>query len=251
MTNKEYDSETIGKYLKKELSPAEQSAFEDRLLTDPTLAEEVKLQQEVEYGMDAYYSREQWKARLQETEAALRAEEDKQKWWSRKRLFWLAATAASLLILLTAGYFFFSSSPSAPQLFEAYYQPYPNVAAPLERSGNEKEASGPFALYEQGAYEAAVPAFEKAMANQQNPQPALNFYYAISLLETGKTNEAITKLEMVNNSRDLRFAKPARWYLALAYLKQNQPGEAKKLLKEMVEESADYREKAAQLLNEL
>lgn len=251
MTNKEFDSEEIEKYLRHELSSEEHQAFENNLLLNPALAEEAKFQEQLVRGMNAYFCREQLKPLLQETEIKLRAEESR-KGQSGKGYFpWLIAMAASFLLLITAGYFILADTTSAPQLYEAYYQPYPNIAAPLERSGNEEVTENPFALYEQRAYELAVPAFEKAMKNQQNPQPALRFYYALSLLQTDKTAEAIDQLKAVSTARDTRFFSPSRWYLALAYLKQDTPGEAKRLLKELSAGNSAYQEKAKQLSRDL
>jgi len=73
---------------------------------------------------------------------------------------------------------------------------------------------------------------------------------ASQLYQNNQLNEAIKAFEKVANNSSEVYVQKANWYLALCYLKQNQPGKAKPLLEEL-KQSGDYKEKAATVLKQL
>ncbi|KQS33816.1 tetratricopeptide repeat protein [Dyadobacter sp. Leaf189] len=87
---------------------------------------------------------------------------------------------------------------------------------------------------------------------QENTDPVLEsfrkFYLGVSYLSKGEAARALTYLQEVKNPlRD-----EARWYTALAHLKNNDPGKARVILQSIKNDSASkFNTEAGQLLNEL
>ena len=252
MKNNGHDIDKIDKYLKKQLSEQERRDFEQQMENDPDLAKEVALQQDVMEGIDAYFSKG-LKRNLQELEKEIRHNQTEVVRKKRRWFSWVTAIAASVLMVLLAGYFILFSKPDNQELFQAYYQPYPNIVAPAERSENgADEDTQPFRLYESGNYSAAIPAFEIALETaEEQEKPALHFYYGLSLLHLGKTAPAIEHLQLVSKQEDSPFALPAQWYQALAFLKNNDPVRAKAILEELRNSDTIYQKKSMELLEEL
>jgi thioredoxin-like negative regulator of GroEL len=78
-------------------------------------------------------------------------------------------------------------------------------------------------------------------------------YKAVSLMETGKTKQAIQLLSEVieRNGESWEYYQDAQWYLALAYIKAKQTKEAKEILKQIVDDGRVYANKAVGMLKNL
>jgi tetratricopeptide (TPR) repeat protein len=160
--------------------------------------------------------------------------------------------AASLTVILVVSYFFLFSPDTrdAQQLFSAYYKPYYNVIDDYKRGGNatpsETEA---FRLYEQKEYESAINAFEKGLSEDPENIPLL-FYGGLSYLAADEMDKAISMLDRVVTSKHT-LKEAAEWYLALAYLKNNDLLQSKKIVEDIAGHEGAYKDKATSLLQEL
>lgn len=86
--------------------------------------------------------------------------------------------------------------------------------------------------YEQKDFRGAIADFERTLSNEPGNYNAL-FYSAISYLSTGETDKAVANLNKVLENKEGEFYDAAQWYLSLAYIKKNDPQNARKILTEL------------------
>lgn len=77
------------------------------------------------------------------------------------------------------------------------------------------------------------------------------FYKALSQMELQKTTDAIITFEQFDLDKNNSFTPFVKWYLALAYLRENQQEKAMPLLKSLSEIENPQQEVAQKLLEEL
>ncbi|MEP0675114.1 MAG: CDC27 family protein [Nonlabens ulvanivorans] len=115
----------------------------------------------------------------------------------------------------------FGNSITTLELFESNYEPYRNVMGGIERGEEIKEdlISKAFYTYEIKDYTTAAILFEQLYETDQ--QSMYLFYHANAQLGKGNTQKAISLYKQHQNVQDDFYAR-SRWYLALAYLKNDQ-----------------------------
>lgn len=189
------------------------------------------------------------KLRLQQLEACIAQSEQAASVEkpARLRRVWTAVA----LVCAGAMVLFYYRSVNDNQLFENYYQSYPNVVAFVERGSVANEPKDEaLQLYEQGHYDEALAGFEKFCQTQQ-ATPSTLFYAGIACIETNRLEEAEQYLLMASQQPDTAFAAQAQWYLALVYVKKDERKKATVYLTALVRHTEAYKEKAQRLLNEL
>ncbi len=134
---------------------------------------------------------------------------------------WLVA--ASILIIVGLGFVFVKSNfyPSPDKLFVENYEPYRNIALPIERGENANTIEySAFVAYENGNYHKAINLFN-SVPNSNTVY--IIFYKSMCYMSINKTRVAITLLKTIVDSdpevnSEKNFKELANWYLALAYL---------------------------------
>ena len=158
--------------------------------------------------------------------------------------------AAAVVLLLVASIVFYSqfSGPTPEELYLSYYEPYDaNVST---RSYTEDEDVNPLEAYQEGDYEKAVVALRKAV-EKSDALPSFRVYLGISLLETGKVEEAIELFQKVYEETPNDFTgQNAEWYLALVELKRS-PEKAKERFKKIAEQGGVYEREAKEVFEKL
>ncbi len=107
--------------------------------------------------------------------------------------------------------------------------------------------------YVGGSYEEAAPLLAEA-ADLMDPgatRDQARFFAGLSFLLVGDTEAARLHLEVAASSEILVVADRSQWYLAQLNLLEDQPEDARRLLKELAAGSPGYRVQAAELLGEL
>jgi tetratricopeptide (TPR) repeat protein len=161
---------------------------------------------------------------------------------------WLVA--ASIIILLGMSYFIvFQNINSNEALFAENFEPYRNIIQPIVRSNvSDDIKSQAFIAYEKREFNKAILFFSKIQETESNSYYI--FYKANCFLALENSSEAISLLKnYISTQGD--FTEKARWYLALAYLKENNIKSTKNILQNIVDSKTYYHKKAALLLNEL
>ena len=225
----------INKYFENTLSEAELKAFNTLLLNDNDFKEEFEFQKELRDTL-VLNDREELKKEIQNWDTT-----------KNKPRFKPWLIAACILILLGSSWqlFFNSQSNSTEDLYASYFEPYRNIVQPIVRGEHKEDLkSKAFEAYEAKDYENAILHFNEIL--NEEPNATISFYKANTLLQLNKANEAIILLEAnVKNPDTLQDRN--LWYLALAYLKENNVDASKKTLKLLISQSK-FKAKEAKIL---
>lgn len=260
MEKSEKLQELIDKQLLGKLHPAEAEALEAAKQQDPSLAANIAASEQAIAAIDVYND-QQLKARLQALEQQLRsqaaADEDRSSatpappaapFRVLRSRQWLAV-AASLLLLLAAAWWWTqlpTAEPLGPATFAANFSPHRNLAVNITRAGdgNTPEEAA-YAAYEAAQWD------EAAMAIAALPPSLLHdFYLAQIELQQQATEKAIQRLEKLVAS-DFPLREEAEWYLALAFMQQNQGEKARPWLERIAAAPEHpFREEASSLMDD-
>jgi len=264
-----FNYEQIDQYIDGTLTGEALANFEAKLLTDKTLAEEVALYKDVDVTLASTYAYKEEDAALEQTfnqlgkkyftkEATIqeadsakikqdntkviplqpRAKESEDRQpsglrWLRPIIGLVAAALIALLIF----------QPWQRSLIDRYYEPFAlEIGQRSDGAAGLKDAQK---AYNSGDYASALPVFEKYTGDKIEVQIAKgNAEYYL-----GKTDAAISTFQKIASGNSV-YTPTANWYLAGAYLKQNEPEKAKAVL-DKIPEGSDYYDLAKQLRPEI
>ncbi len=237
----------IEKYLRNELNDAEMASVETRAAEDTNFAQEISLQKDMLDGIERHFD-DNIKSLLAATENHLRQETK-----VVQPNFWLSRglpLAAAIITFIMVGYLLIKEKPSSQELYVAYYETYPNIVAPLDRSNSGVSVTA-LSFYENGDFEKARALLEQEIVAAPD-DIGLQFYFGICQLELDNPDFAIAELKPIADAKHEIFGEPAGWYVALAHLKAGSVEEAKKLLVSIKNNKQNaYSKRATALLDEL
>jgi tetratricopeptide (TPR) repeat protein len=165
--------------------------------------------------------------------------------WSARQYLALAAT-----FVVVAGATVYLTRPDAGDaLFQEYFEPYPSTQ-PILRDASVDVRLNPLMLYESRDYRGALTAFEDSLKAQPDNATA-RFYGGVCQLALGRGSAAVSHLESMRKLGSNELQTPAEWYLALAYLRSHNLGEARSQLKRIVDGRGFYADRARVLLDKL
>lgn len=181
------------------------------------------------------------KKQLQALEASIAAK--------KKRYIWQWAAAASIVVAALFTTLQLLRGPDYNALFAAYYEPYPNTIAPVERTANsDTRLSQAFAYYDGGDYEKAIYAFKQLQQSDQWKD--LQLYMGIAQMALNQNEAARKSFEAAITAKG-ETAPIATWYLGLLYIKMEQPAKAKPLIQSTAATDNPFAGNAKKLGNEL
>jgi len=220
--------ELIDLYFDNSLSPKEQLLFNDLLQNDLDFKNEFIFRKDLKKVI-AVRQQEDLKTSLGQFEDKIR-QNSKLMMLPKK---WLVA--ASVVILATFGLYSVKTVyfPSNEVIYQTYFTSCRNTIQPVVRGKipNTIEYSA-FVAYEAHDYYKAINLFNSVA----DPEASyINFYKGLSCMEIDKLTMAIELLDPISKSENLEgksadFDEKAKWYLALAYIKNN---ENKKAIEEL------------------
>lgn len=164
---------------------------------------------------------------------------------------WLPLSIAASLIVLVAAYFLFYSGSSPTELATTWSQePYP--APEVLRSSSAALIESWVEAYEDRRFADAAQLLEAELTKSTPPKAGEYFFAGITYLQppSPDLDKAIQYLKLAQQT-DPAYEEQARWYLALTYLQNKQPKEARTLLEEIVSTQSYQNARAEQLLSEL
>ena len=250
MPLQESDYELIDTYLLGRLDEAGRKTFGQRQ-KDAAFQKELTWRKEMQLVFKKS-GRQDLKNRLQalEQETTKSIDDPKQESTFFLKLIskrWMSI-AAGILFMVIGFWLWNTQINTSDTLFAQYYEPYPNIVAPIIKSSTEvTDYDAAFQLYEQQQYESAIQLFKKVPLDE-----ATEFYQALSFLGQENYSQAIARLSLIAKSEDAAFQRPAQWYAALAYLQLNQSSEAKILLIQISNiDNHRFQSKAKRLLEAL
>ena len=105
--------------------------------------------------------------------------------------------------------------------------------------------------YDKQDYAGAATGFEQILKQNPNDEKAL-FYSAVSYLSLGQADRSVANFNKILQNKNSKYFDDAQWYLSLAYIKKKDAQNARSNLLELKNNSrSNYRQKAAQTLDEL
>lgn len=192
------------------------------------------------YGMD----RESMLAYLQDSRDTSLAELEERTAPKRIMPQTIGWAAALLLLCLSVGAYLFVEKNNSVQSELAAYLSEPYSATIFM---SDQEPAAWMEAYENGDYQHASALLDNLIQGPQSHDAQLLFFAGLSHLyqQPPQPKQAIAYLSQVN---DETYGEQAQWYLALAYLLNEQPTEAKVLLEDIVANQTYHNEEAAELL---
>lgn len=239
----------IDRYFDNSLSPKEQLLFNDFLQNDLDFRNEFVFRKDLKKVIAAS-QQEDLKSTLGQFESRIHK--------SSRLMFlpkkWLVA--ASIMILASFGIYGVKSTyyPSNEAIYATYFQSCRNTIQPVVRGENPNTIEySAFVAYEAHDYHKAINLFNSVA---EPDEAYINFYKGLSYLEIDKSSKAIELLLPISKATNLQgksanFSEKAKWYLALAYLKNQENEKAIKELSYIVDQpSVTFKkEEAEEVLN--
>jgi tetratricopeptide (TPR) repeat protein len=242
----EYQFEHIEKYLRGELPEREHKSFKETIEKDASIREKVENHRILIRGIELGFNQE-LKQLLQQKELE-NQQLIKKKFAGSRWLYVTIAIAASISLILTTFFVFMDKPVNSEQIVAAYYQPYPNVESPVNRSDQNKQHA--YALYEQGNYALALDQFNQLfITDPSNPAPV--FYAGICLLEMKQAASALSKFEDIESLDENKYSRPAHWYKALTNLALKKNEAAVVIFIDLSSGDDIYAKKSAEILEML
>ncbi len=162
----------------------------------------------------------------------------------------LAYAMATTFLVGVVSVIYLNRETPGEKLFASYFQPYPNLASSVRGEQDASKLQEALQSYDAQDFEAALQELRDILASQPNNVMA-NFYAGISYLNLKETERAIASLQKVLALNDAKFSAPALWYLALAYLQQDQLVQARATLEGITANQHLYQAQAIKLLEQL
>lgn len=164
--------------------------------------------------------------------------------------YWRIAVAAAVILILAliAVTIYQNRQVSPDKLFAQYYEPYEDVVT-AKSSPDEKILLNGLLHYNYADYDTAIALFISGLQSDPDNED-LRFYLGSSSLAQGSYQDAIQHFSLLRE-KTRKYYHPAGWYLALAYLGNDQADEAVKMFELIRDEGGFYSGNAERILNKL
>ncbi len=233
----------VARFVEGDMDEAESATFEGRMQNDAELQQHLKDYQSIHQHLKVQLAPDEkdlaFKAQLSEIG---RSYFEAPKVVSlTSRLKWLSGVAAVLIVGLLIW------APWRDNLYQAYGAPSQMLVTERgsEKTTNLDQAA---AAFNDKKYAEAATLLAK-LAQQEPENTMVNYYYALSLIETDQLAQSRTILNSLYTGESI-FKYDAAYALAMSYLKVDQKEECKIWLQKIPQGTAPY-PKAKALLSEL
>lgn len=240
------DYQLIDQYFSKTLDETELQGFRQKLEEDAEFAAAFETRQEMETFLENRPQREKLKDTLKNIGTDFEAEKLEQSpkiiplAQKIKRGYWIVGMAAAIaLIILLAWPFLFPQS-----LYDQYNQ---HRSLALQERGTSTHLDAETAFNQQH-YEQAYEALSSYL-NEHSDDVRARLALGICALELNRYEEALRIFESIQKGGSA-LAQSATWYLALTYVKQDQPQKAGPYL-EQIQEGSFWYTQAQELLEKI
>jgi len=234
MTLSEHDIELIDKYLIGKINKEERQLLESKIDESSVFSEEVKLRQEMIASIKKQ-DRKHLRKELNEL-----YQESKNEKPTVRYFYWAAASVA--IIIVSFLFLFYPSNKS--ELFQAYYQPFPEPPALRGSAGDKSEA---MLAYSKGQYQKALTIFSSSPESSDS----LSLYIGNCLLNLNQEEKAKEHFTEILKGKNESLKEHAQWYLVLSYIKNDNIDRASQLLEKIIIEQGAYYKLATELKSDL
>ncbi len=243
----------IDRYLHRELTTEELTAFEMEMENNSDLVAEVNLFQNIDAAIqesDVMALR----ARLDAINTDIIGEKRKENSFitriPRKRLA-AVSVAASLILLLGINGILRNNVSTTDGLYGKYYTTYPATGiSRASGAGLDNEISKALLQFNEKNYGESLILF-RAILDQDADNPVGNFYSGMAYQETGQYEKAIASYQHVIKTGNNLFVNQAEWYSGLCYLQNDDRKNAIRQFKKIADSKNFYSEKALAILRKL
>ena len=243
--NKEIIENLMDKYAQGNLSEEEQKQLASIVEGSPELNKELVIRKDIVKSIQYLEKKD-----LVEMISKIHTEEIEKP---KEKVNWIKALALLVIAILSGLTLFnvFSSTEETQEpkkIYASYYKSYEPISASRGESvRSEKEA---FTIeYLKKDYKSALSIILPEITNQDNE---IILMTAISAIETNDLILAHSLLDGIIKEKDYYYTDHARWYQAMAFLKESKIDEAKIELKILSSNaSADHHTEATDLLSNL
>ena len=237
--------EYIEDYFKGLLTATQKEEFEQRILSDPSFAEELAFYLNAQALLKDELTAEK-KARFKDL---YRQNEPLSGRQIPVRRLWPYLVAASVLIIIIAGWLIFGLQPGPEKLADQYISgQLQNL--PVKMSSVQDSLQKGIALYNQGQLPEALTKFQQLL-QQDSARPQAKIYSGIVCLRLQEYDKALDYFQQLEADTAL-YSNPALFFQSLTLMKRNHPGDSQKarqLLQLVVDRDLDKKEDAQQLLS--
>lgn len=234
----------VDRYLEGNLSEQERTTFEERLLHDEVLRQQVDEMKLIRAGIK-HASRKAALQNLKALESTLPpVNNNGLTLWANT---WLQAAAVLLIGLVT--YALWPAAVDEQALFATHFEVYPNIIMPTVRGEMPNDSTLKtlaFRAYDQKQYEEAAVLFDRIDTKDVD----ILFYLGNCYLANSQAEKALSLFEKVLSEYEV-FDEQAEWYIAASYLKLEERERARQALEKVVTRNGAYKEKAQIILEKL
>ncbi len=238
MEQQDDNAELFDRYLLDQMEGEEKAQFLEKLGANDRLSKEFETYQLIFQGIN-YSAARELKEKLVAREEKLATKANYSFFWKIAAAIGLIAVAAFFVIRLLPG-------EGYQELYLTYYEPYPNIVNPLDRSATVAN-DDVYRFYERGQYQQTVDYFQQWDASKFTD--TTYFYLGQAYMALGKPGLALDEFKEVEVSSI--FFEPSQWYIALVYLQQNKKNQLEQQLRKIIGKSGSYKKRAQELLDNL
>ena len=239
----------IERYHDNEMTADERKRFENELLYNSELAEELELYKQIVSGIKDYHI-DKFKKKLREVDFELDAELEQSK-KTRKLVVYLSIAASFLLLIGTSAYFFmFNTKPNYNEIALQNREIEKGLPVFMS-SSNEVGISEAMNFYKQNKYSESLNLLKKIELNKPTNDTVI-YFIALNNELINNTQEAISYYEKLIPVESSIFKEKAEYRLSLCYLVKGDIIKAKALLKAITEKQQHtFKSNAEKVLKEL
>jgi hypothetical protein len=241
----------IDDYLLGYLDEIEKTEFEERLLLNAKLVEEVELNMDINSSI---IEKDIMNVRASLANIINEPNDSKIRKFIpasfKEKPLQLIGAAASIAAIISTGFLSLNNeNMNAEKLFRQAYHPY--EASGLFRSAViANPAIIGVDLYNAHRYDEALTQFSLVL-DENGEHPMSNFFSGLCFMEKNQFDNAIGSFQKVIDEKDNLFIEQAQWYIALSLLGSNRQKDAYQLLNQIVASNGYYRKNAKDLLKKL
>lgn len=235
----------INKYLNNEMSLSERQIFENQLLTDEDLVNELAFYTHVKLA-NQELAREKRKAEFE----ALRKEISNRPSGKIKPMIWISGIAASVILAFGFWWFSYTDTLNPAEYADTYiHQHFENL--PVKMDGNADSLQMGLRLFNEQKLSEAQAIFEDILQRKNVDSEAIK-YAGITALRLKQFDKAIVYFQALSQQKNL-YSNPGKFYEALALMKQ-QPINKKEveiLLDEVIDNNLEGNVEAKGIIEEI
>ncbi|MFB6318426.1 tetratricopeptide repeat protein [Saccharicrinis sp. FJH54] len=217
--------EQLERYILNLMDEDERQTMDAGIQSDAVLRDKVNEIRQLMEGIQ--------EAELREIMNQFHQEIEKNRSSGRKRTVFLFsrpfAVAASVIVILALSVYLFMRPDRNQRLFADYYRTDPGLVTAMSSSNADYEFDRGMVDFKTGDYQAAIKRWQPLLDSRPESD-TLNYFIGSAYLAVRDAGSAIPKLEKVAEEMHSDFRNDASWYLALAYLLNNQNEKAINIL---------------------